>query len=377
VCAPVIGPTLGGWITDSYTWRWIFYINLPFGLLALFLVNLYVEDPPYLRKHIRGSIDAIGFGLMALWLGTLQLVLDKGQEADWFGASWICWTSAVSVAALVCFLVREFTCAEPIVQFRILKNRNFALGTAIAALFGFALYGVTALVPLFLQTLLGFSALDSGLAASPRGLGSMTAMLLVGVLVNYIDTRLLLALGMVGFGISALMLGHINLEISIWTVAFPMILNGFAGGFTFVPMTTLSMGMLRKEEIGNASGIYNLMRNIGGSVGIAIVTATLVRGGQIHQNYLAANLAPSSAQTSALAAGLSAKYAAGGASVADAHHLALGSIYRLLLQQASLLAYADAFRMIGYLGLACIPLILLMARARHMRRSGGRDQDEH
>jgi DHA2 family multidrug resistance protein len=365
IVAPIIGPTLGGWITDSYSWRWIFYINLPIGILALFMVNLYVEDPPYLRKAFTGAIDYLGFGLMALWLGSLQLVLDKGQEADWFATPWICWTAAISTLALIAFIVRELTDHDPIVQLRVFRDHNFAMGTMITCLYGFVLYGTLAMLPLFLQTLMGYSALQSGLSVSPRGLGAMASMMMVGVLVRKIDARLLMAFGFALLGTSTWMLCDINLQIGMSSVVVPNILNGFAMGFIFVPLTTVTLSRLHKQEIGNAAGIYNLMRNVGGSIGIAMVTTQLVRGSQKHQNFLAANLTANSPILQRLLGGLEAHFRMGGASSAAAHQLALGSIYRSVKQQASLLAYADNFALLGFLGFFCVLPVLLLRPIKH------------
>lgn len=369
VVAPVIGPTLGGWITDSYTWRWIFYINLPVGILAFFLAGMFVEDPPYLRVAFRGAIDGLGFGLMALWLGTLQLVLDKGQEADWFGAVWLRWTLGVSIVAFLGFVVRELRVRDPIVQLHVLLNRNFTVGTLVTGVYGFVLYASTALLPLFLQTLLGYPAFDSGLAVSPRGIGSMASMIVAGAIASRVDGRWMLMFGFFLFGASTLMLSDLNLGIGMSSVVIPNVLNGFAGGFVFVPLTTMAMGRLQKQEIGNAAGIYNLVRNIGGSVGIATATALLVRKGQIHQNYLAAQIGAGDPAAAASVAALQARLHAAGAAPATAHAMAMGALYGNLQQQASLMAYVDGFRLLGYLALICVPFILLF---QGVRRPKGR-----
>jgi DHA2 family multidrug resistance protein len=364
IVAPIIGPTLGGWITDSYSWRWIFYINLPIGILALFMVNLFVEDPPYLRNVFKGAIDYLGFGLMALWLGTLQLVLDKGQEADWFATPWVRWTAAISTLALIGFIVRELTDRDPIVQLHVFADRNFSVGTMITCIYGFVLYASTAMLPLFLQTMMGYSALQSGMSVSPRGLGAMASMVVAGFLVRYIDGRLLMAFGFVLLGYSTWLLGQINLAIGMGSVVVPNVVSGLAMGFIFVPLTTMTLSRLPKKEMGNATGIYNLMRNIGGSVGIATVTTMLVRGAQAHQNYLAANAGIGNPIAGGFVRGLQAKLFAQGVDMVSAHQMALGALYRSVQQQSALMAYMDNFHLMAFLALLCMPLLLLFRRVK-------------
>lgn len=361
VVAPVIGPTLGGWITDSYSWRWIFYINLPIGVLAFLMTRAFIEDPPYLRNAVTGAIDYIGFSLMALWLGTMQLVLDKGQEEDWFSTDWIIVATVISAVAFLAFIWREVQTRDPIVNLRVLLNRNFAVGTLLTTIYGMLLYGVTAMLPLFLQTLMGYPALDSGLAVSPRGVGAMISMIIVGRLVGLFDNRVLIGIGFGILGYSTLMLGAVNLDISMGSVGLPNLFNGFASGCIFVPLTTLTMGTLRNEEIGNASGVYNLMRNIGGSIGIAGVTTLLARGQQMHQNFLVQNVTPYDAPVRSLIQNLSGSLSGG---LATGTERAWGLIYGQVQRQATLLAFVDNFRLLGYMALFCIPIAFLFRRVK-------------
>ncbi len=286
---------MGGWITDSYSWRWVFYINIPLGVLAVLMSQTFLEDPPYLRAgHERrgGNIDYLGFGALALWLATLQVILDRGQQDDWFNARWICWASAISFLSMIVFIYWEFHVEHPLVNLRVLGNRNFALGTLLIAAVGVVLYSTTALLPLFLQELMGYPALNSGLAVSPRGIGAIIALMVVGRLVGKIDARVLMTFGFCVLALSCWQFGGLNLEIAIRNVTWPNVISGLAMGFVFVPVTTACMANLPNEQMGNATGIFNLMRNIGGSFGISLATTLVARGAQAHQAMMVGHLSP-------------------------------------------------------------------------------------
>jgi len=363
IVAPIIGPTLGGWITDSYSWRWIFYINLPFGVLAIFLAEWLVEDPPYIRRNLKAAIDYIGFGLLALWLATLQIVLDKGQDADWLGAVWIRWFIGISAAAFVSFVVWEFRVDHPLVNLRILRSRNFATGLMLMTVIGIILYGTTAELPLFLQTLMGYPALQSGYTMSPRGVAAFLTTFCVGRLVGKVRLRVLLFIGFTLLSVSSYWLSSINLQVSMASVVLPTVLNGIAISFIFVPLTTATMSQLTQREIGSATGLYNLMLNLGGSVGIALVTTLVARGSQAHQALMVGHLTPSDPafvhQLHAAEAFL-ARHTDPVAATSQAY----GLIYNILNRQAHLWAFVDTFRVFGLMVLCCLPLILLFKRVK-------------
>ena len=366
VVAPILGPTLGGWITDSYSWRWIFYINLPVGIGAALLAKWLVEDPPYIKRNVSASIDYIGFALLAVWLATMQIVLDKGQEADWLGAEWVRWFTLASVVTFFAFIWWEFQTDHPLVDLHVFKNRNFTVGLILMTSLAAILYGTTAQLPLFLQTLMGYPALQSGYAMSPRGVAAFFTTFLVGRLVGKIRMRWLLTIGFMTLAYSSFLLASINLQISMTSVIWPSIINGIAISFIFVPLTTATMSQLDQAQIGNASGLYNLMRNLGGSIGIAFVTTMLARGAQAHQALMVGHLTPTDpafAQRFAAAKHMLSSQT----DPATASKQAYVAIYSLLDQQAHLWAFVDNFFIFGVLALVGIPLVFLFKRPKYMK----------
>jgi DHA2 family multidrug resistance protein len=360
VVAPIIGPTLGGWITDNYSWRWIFYINVPVGIAAVLMTWWFIENPPYLRRAIGSRIDYLGFGLLAVFLSTFQIVLDTGQQNDWFASGQVVLLTGIAILSLIAFVIRELTVEEPIVDLRILKNRNFGVGTLLMTLVGGVLYGTTALLPLFLQTLLGYPAVTSGLAVSPRGIGSMASMIIVGRLVGKVDSRLLMTFGFIVLAISMYILAGVNLDIATSNIVWPNIINGFAMGFIFVPLTTTATGTLSREQMGNAAGIYSLMRNLGGGLGISAVTTLLARGAQQHQAVMVSHLTPYSPAFQQRMQQLRSVF---GSSVTGTQK-AYAAIEGVLARQANLLSFVDNFRLLMFVCLACIPLVFLLKRVR-------------
>lgn len=368
VVAPILGPTLGGWITDNYSWRWIFYINLPVGIFAALMAQAFVEDPPYIKHAKIEKVDFTGFALLAVWLGTFQVILDKGQQEDWFASEWIRWFAVVSAGCFVGFVVRELRTGHPIVDLRVLKNRNFGAGVLMITTLAAVLYGTTAALPIFLQTLMGYPALESGLTLSPRGVAAFVATFVVGRLVGRVRNRVLIAVGFTLLAVSSFWLGNINLQVGIWNVIWPSVLNGVAISFIFTPLTTAAVGHLRQDQMGNATGIYNLMRNLGGSFGIALVSTMIVRRAQVHQALMVTHLTPfDPAYMQRVEAAARALTPASGSLLA--HQQAQGLIYNLMQGQASLWAFVENFRLFGILCLACLPLVLLFKRVR--RGAGG------
>jgi len=362
VVAPIIGPTLGGWLTDNYSWRWAFYINIPVGVAAILMTRAFVEDPPYIRDAKPGKIDTIGFGLMAVSIATLQIILDKGQQDGWFDAPWIRWFAVLCAVTMAAFIAWELHVKEPIVNLRVFRNRNFAVGTLLITLMGIALYGMLTLQPLFLQTLLGYTALQSGLAVSPRGVGALLMMPLVGYLTNVIDKRAMIGFGFLLFGATSLLLGNVNLQVSMSSIVWPIALSGIASALIWVPLATVTMGTLRREEMGNATGIFNLMRNIGGSIGISVVATMLVRDAQSHQANMVAHMVPNNPLFHSRFLELQAAFLARFGPV-EASRKALATIYGELLRQANLWAFVDNFRFVAWVCAACFTAIFLLEKA--------------
>ncbi len=371
VVAPVLGPTLGGWLTDTFSWRYAFYINIPVGILAVMMISRFIHDPPYIKNAKVGAFDNIGFGLLCVWTGCLQIVLDKGQEDDWFGAMWVRIAVIALVLALVGWIYRSWTNPKGLVDLHILKDRNFRTGCFLIALLGMCIYITIAILPLYYQEVLGYTAFAAGLVVGPRGIGSFVGSPIIGVLGSRMDPRKLLSAGFIGFGICSYIFGTVNLGIGPYTLLIPITLTGFALSFVFVPLATMTTSTISRDEMGNATGLFNMLRNIGGSIGIAMATTALVRRADLHQTNLAANLPASSAELQQHAAAM-AHYLGRQLGPAEAHSGPYGLIYGEMLRQSAMLAYIDVFRWTALLAFFCAGAVWLFKKPeKHLEAPTG------
>jgi len=366
VLAPAIGPTLGGWITDNFDWRWIFFINIPVGIISLLLTNRLISDPPYMKEQKRTGfkIDYIGLGLLALGLGTLQVVLDKGQRDDWFGSHLIVVMTVISAIALVAVVIWEWYHKDPIIDLHLFKDRSFAVGNMLMFMVGFALMSSTVLLPLFMQTVMGYSAEQAGLALMPGGFAILVSMPIVGFLLGRYDARRLLLFGMAMLSFALFHMTRFDTAVDFRTVATARIFQAIGLAFLFVPINTAAYAFIPKNKSNAASGLINLARNIGGSIGISLVTTMLARRTQFHQANLNNDIHAGSPQLRAMIAETTRALIAKGSSAYQASHQAYAMVANMLDRQATMLAYIDNFWLLGVSVLVMLPLVFLMKKVK-------------
>jgi DHA2 family multidrug resistance protein len=365
VLAPAIGPTIGGYITDNFSWRWIFYINVPVGILSLALTYRLIQDPPFLKQQKKptGGIDYFGLGLLAVGLGALQILLDKGQRDDWFQSNFIVTLSVIAAVGLISVVFWELHHKNPIIDLRLFKVRSFAVGNGMMFMLGVALYGTTVLLPQFVQTLMGYTAQEAGLALMPGGFTVMLFMPLVGFLLSKrADARYLVAAGLFVLSLSLFNMTRFDLQIDFYTAAMARVYQAAALAFLFVPINTLVFASLPREKNNAASGLINLSRNMGGSVGISFVETMLDRRSQVHQSDLSKNLTAGNAAFQRMIHGATQALQAHGSAPALAKEQAYGLMAANISRQALVLSYVDTFRILAFLILCLVPIVFIIKK---------------
>ncbi len=364
VVAPILGPVLGGWLTDAYSWRWVFYINIPVGIASLVMTQLYIFDPPYLRGSAGKSIDYWGIGMLAVGIGALQYVLDKGQQDDWFASNLILALAVVSAVCIVALIVHELTTEEPIVDLRVFKVRSYAIGVFLMTIVGFVMYGSMVLLPIMLQTLLGYPPLQAGIALAPRGIGSFIMMPLTGMMVGRIDARKLLIVGLFVGGGTMLWLSQMSLSAGYWDFFWPQVIQGAGISLLFVPLTTIAMDAIPREKMGYATSLFSLMRNIGGSIGIAVTGTLLARHTQATSVLYSANVTGLDPTSQSMFYQMRGAFMAQGADITTATSRAYAALHGMVMRQASIVSFVGLFQLLGVVFLVVVPLVFLMKRPR-------------
>jgi len=367
VVAPTIGPWLGGWITDNFSWRWIFYINVPVGILSLILTSLLVSDPPYMKRHSIKSgfrIDYIGIGLISLGLGSMQIILDKGQREDWLASGFVRVFFVLMLLGILGGIIWELRQKEPVVDLKMLRDRNFAVSTLAMFFLGFVLYSSTVLIPQFLQNLMGYTAELAGLALSPGGAVIMLMMPIVGFLVAKLDTRFMIAFGCLVCALALFVMAGWDLSVDYGHAVRARMLQSFGLAFLFIPINVSAFAFVPREKTNMGTGIINLARNIGASVGIATVTTMIERRTQFHQAQLMEHVNSYSAAVSRATNGNTVRLISYGSSAAHAAVQSNGLIYTLVQRQSAMFAFVDNFKMLGVIFLAVIPVLIFMRRPK-------------
>jgi MFS transporter, DHA2 family, multidrug resistance protein len=362
VFGPILGPLLGGYITDTLTWRWIFYINLPLGILAVLMTSLFIFDPPYIKKTDT-RIDYWGLGFLTVALGCLQLVLDRGERLDWFDSSFIVGLSVVSALCFILFVMVELKVAYPVVDLRIFKNRSFSSGNTIMFFGFFAFFGSIVLLPLYLQNLIGYTAFLSGLVLGPGGMATLFMMPVAGRLIGRVDSRILLSFGVLTNAYALFLMSHFNLEADFWTVIWPRVIQGVGISFFFVPLSTLTLSSIPKPQMGNGSAIFNLLRNLGGSFGVAFITTFLSRRTQFHQHHLSEGFSIFDFRLQQAVPNLQAFLQGRGFEGTTAKQGSLAALYGMLQKQAAMLGFNDVFYLLFLFFLCLVPLIWVIRKS--------------
>jgi len=370
IFGPIAGPILGGWITDTASWRWIFYINIPIGILAIIMNIIVIKDPPYMQRQ-KMKIDYWGLFFLSVGLGSLQFVLDKGEREDWFGSNLIVLISILSAVSLIFLVINEYYSEQPIVNLKLLKDRTFTSGVALLFCVYLNLFGSIVLIPSYLQMLMGYTSFYAGLVLGPGGIATMIAMQTAGRLVSKVNPKRILAVGISICAFSTFMMSRFNLTADFWTFVWPRVILGLGIGLTFIPLTTMTLSHIPREHMTEASSLYNLLRNLGGSVGIAFTTTMLARRAQFHQARLVEHLSSFDPVYHFRHETLTSFLVSKGISPTGTN----GLMYKELIRQSTTLAFNDTFLIICILILCVLPLVFIMKRVAP--GAGGSPADAH
>lgn len=359
VLAPIIGPVIGGWITTNWSWPFIYFINIPIGFLAVYLARKFMEDPPYAQKQENVKIDTLGFALLTGWLICMQVVLDKGNDADWFGSTWVCWLTFFAVIFALTFFILQAKKKDSLIDISIFKDKNFFFGTLAQIVMQGVLLASLAILPQFLQGLMGYDAFLSGLAMMPRGMGALSTVIFIGTIGSKISNKVLVISGMILLSISGFMLCNLNLQIAMVNIAIPNFIMGVGMAMSMIPIITLSTITLKNEQMTNASGVQNLLKNLGGAVGTSIVTTLISRHAQMHQNFMVEHLTMTNDNFLERLGAYQGAFQVNLDSI-NANYMAQKMLYSQMLQQANMGAFRDTFEFCAIACVVIIPLVFLI-----------------